>query len=104
MRDVSERENNSLSSLQSLTSAFAVPNDLGSGPIYRFLQGSQFLQMTKIPLMIIHFCEITNSGHIGNKPFLVLQVDGLLGGLVQILEQSFGLCNLGAVPLYSVHR
>ena len=82
MRDASERENNSLSSLQSLTSAFAHPNDLRSGPISRFLHGSQLLQMTKIPLMIAYFCEITNSGHIGNKPFLVLQVDGLLEGLI----------------------
>ena len=36
--------------------------------------------MTKIPLEILHFCETTNSGHNGNMPFLVLQVDGLLEG------------------------
>ena len=47
--------------------------------------------------MIVHFCEITNSGYFGNKPFLVLQADGLLEGSVQILDQPFGLCSLGVV-------
>ena len=60
------------------------PNDLRSGPIYRFLSGSQLTQMTKIPFEILHFCEITNFGHNSNMAFLVLQVGGLLEGSVQL--------------------
>ena len=58
-----------------------VPNGLGSSPIYRFLHGSQLLQMTKIPLGSLHSLEITNFGYNGKMPFLVLQVDDLLEGL-----------------------
>ena len=53
------------------------PNGQGSSPVYRFLHGVQFLQMTKIPFGSLHFLETTNFGHNGNMLFLVLQVDEL---------------------------
>ena len=84
MRDASERENIFLFPIQSLTSA--CPNDLRSCPIYRFLHGSQLLQMTKMPLELLYSLEVTNFGYNGNMPFLVLQVDDLLEGLVDLLN------------------
>ena len=76
-----------------------VPNGLGSLPIYRFLHGSQLSQMTKMPLGSLHSLEITNFGYIGNKPFLVLQVDDLLEGLVGPLIMSTPCHVLSLGPL-----
>ena len=67
---------------EKLSSFISAPNDQGSFPIYRFLHGVQLLQMTKIPFGSLHCLETTNFGHNGNIPFLVLQVDNLLEGLV----------------------
>ena len=103
MRDVSEREGNSLFPVQSLTSA-CPPHDLRSGPIYRFLSGSQLVQMTKIPFEIIHFCEITNFGHNSKMPFLVLQAGGLLEGLVQLSAVAHLSYILFSWPLYSAYH
>ena len=55
----------------------ARPNDQGSLPIYSFLHGARLLQMTKIPLGLLHSLETTNFTF-----FLALQVDDLLEGLV----------------------
>ena len=48
----------------------------------------KFLQMTKMPLELLYSLEITNFGYNGNMPFLVLQVDDLLEGLVGLLIMS----------------
>ena len=63
----------------------SAPNDQGSSPIYRFLHGVQLLQMTKMPLRFLYSLEVTNFRYNGNMPFLVLQVDDLLEGLVGLL-------------------
>ena len=78
---------------QSLVPSLHVPNGFGSSPIYRFLHGSQLLQMTKMPLGSLHSLETTNFGYNGNMPFLVLQVDDLLEGLVGLLMMSI-LCHV----------
>ena len=96
MRDASERENVFLFSIQSLTSV--CPNDLGSCPIYRFLHGSQSLQMTKIPLRSLHSLEITNFGYNGNMPFLVFHGHDLLEGLVELLN-VFTSCHVLSLRL-----
>ena len=80
------------------------PNDLRSGPIYRFLSGSQLVQMTKIPFEILHFCEITNFGHNSNMPFLVLQAGGLLEGSVQLSAVAHLSYILFFWPLYSAYH
>ena len=76
-----------------------VPNGLGSSPIYRFLHGSQSLQMTRMPLRPLHSLEVTNFGYDSNKTFLVLQVDDLLEGLVGLLIMSTPCHVLSLEPL-----
>ena len=83
---VRERERKYLFILSSITYIRVCPNDLRSCPINRFLHGSQFLQMTKIPLELLYTLEITNLGYNGNMSFLVLQVNSLQEGSIDLIN------------------